>query len=194
MSYLTGTGTELIYINTASGTAKNTFTTEVSINDTAGMGERASLPAGFFNPPYGVGKTIRIMARGILSSTGTPTYTFTCRLGTTGSITSSIVLGSAALTTGSGVTNQIWEFEGDLVMRTIGAAGANSTVQGTGLVFSPGLASPFNYALFGSAASPGTVATVDVSIQNYINFNVACSASNAANSITLLQLQVWGLN
>lgn len=195
MSFLTGTSAELIYVNTASGTAKASFTSEVQINDVAGMGEQASLPPFFFgNQPYGIGKTIKILARGILSSTATPTYTFTVRLGAAGSTTAAIVLGSAAITTGSGVTNQLFEFQGDIVMRAIGAAGNNSTVQGLGTLVSPGLASPFEYALFGGAASPGTVATVDNTIANYINFNVACSASSASNSITLLQLQVMGAN
>lgn len=196
MSFLTGTNAELIYVNTAAGTAKNTFTTEVTINDTAGMGAQASLPAFFFpSSPTTAGKTIRIQARGILSSTGTPTYTFTTRLGVAGSTSAAIILGSAALTTGSGVTNQIFEFEGDVTLSApAGAAGANTTARGTGLIQSPGLASPFVASLFGGAASPGTVATVDTSITNFINFNVACSASSASNTITLLHLLVYGLN
>lgn len=194
MSFLTGTNLELIYANTASGTAKASFTSEVLINDTTGMGGQAQLPPNFWVPFYGEDKVIRIVARGILSSTGTPTYTFSTRLGAAGSTSAAIVLGSAALTTGSGVANQIFEFEGDVIMRSIGAAGANSTVQGLGLITSPGLASPFAYALFGGAASPGTVATLDTSITNFVNFNVACSASSSSNSIQLLQLEVWGLN
>jgi hypothetical protein len=185
----------LIYVNTASGTAKASFTTEVPINDVAGMGAIAELPPYFFgNTPYGVGKAIRIVARGILGSNGTPNYTFSVRLGAKGSTTAAIVLGSAALTTGSGVSAQLFELEGDIVMRTIGDVGAASTVQGLGMIHCGGLASPFAYPLFAGAASPGTVATVDTSITNYVNFNVTCSASHASNSVTLLNLQVWELN
>lgn len=196
MSYQSGTFSDLIYASTAAGTAKASFTSEVAINDTAGMGSVALLLPEFFNPNpnSGIGKAIRVVARGILSSTGTPTYTFSLRLGAQASTSAAIVLGSAALTTGSGVTNQIFEFEGDVVLTAIGAAGANSTVRGTGIITSPGLASPFMYALYGGAASPGTVATVDHSIANYFNFNVACSASAAGNTITLQQLLVYGLN
>lgn len=194
MSFLTGTNVELIYANVTSGTAKNTFTTEVQINDTTGMGAQAQLPPNFWVPFYGEDKAVRIVARGILSSTGTPTYTFSVRLGAAGSTSSAIVLGSAALTAGSTVTNQIFELEGDIIMRSLQGAGTNSTAQGLGMVTSPGLASPFTYALFAGAVSPGTVATVDASITNFINFNVACSASSASNSIQLLQLEVWGLN
>lgn len=196
MSFLTGTNMELIYASTAAGTAKNTFTSEVQINDTAGMGVQAHLPPDFWlpNKPQSVGRGIRIVARGILSSTATPTYTFTVRGGSAGSTSAGILLGSAALTTGSGVTNQLWEFQGEFILESIGAAGANSTGRGIGLLACGGLASPFSYALYGGAASPGTVATLDTSITNYINFNVACSASSASNTITLQQLLVYGLN
>lgn len=195
MSFLTGTGCELIYASTATGTAKASFTTEAQINDTAGMGVQAHLPADFWLPnPNQVGRAIRIVGRGILSSTATPTYTFTVRAGTAGSTSAAILLGSAALTTGSGVTNQMWELEGDIVLTAMGAAGANSTVRGVGMIVCGGLASPFQYPVWGGAASPGTVATVDTSITNFINFNVACSASSASNTITLQQLLVFGLN
>jgi hypothetical protein len=183
----------LIYRNTAPGTAKASFTAEVAINDTAGMGAQFSLPAGYFKAPD-IGHTLRIVGRGIVSSTATPTFTFTTRGGVAGSTASAILLGSAAITTGSGVANQLWEFQGDIILRTNLAAGANSTIEGLGLVSSPGgFASPFGYALFGGAAQPGTVATFDTSISNFLNFNVACSVSAAGNSIQLRQLEVWSL-
>lgn len=195
MSFLTGTNMELIYASTAAATAKASFTTEVQINDTAGMGVQAHLPPDFWLPnPNSVGRGIKVIARGILSSTGTPTYTFSLRAGAAGSTTAAILLGSAALTTGSGVTNQAFEFQGDIILTTMGAAGANSTIRGIGLLASGGLASPFSYPLYGGGASPGTAATLDTSITNYLNFNVACSASSASNTITLQQLLVFGLN
>lgn len=196
MSFLTGTNQELIYASTSAGTAKASFTTEVKINDTTGMGVQCHLPADFWQPnkAQSIGRGIRIVARGIVSSTGTPTYTFTCRGGAVDSITSAILLGSAALTTGSGIANQLWEFQGDVILESIGAAGANSTIRGIGLLACGGLASPFSYALYGGAATPGTATTFDTSITNYINFNVACSASSASNTITIQQLLVFGLN
>lgn len=196
MSFITGTNTELIYASTAAGTAKNTFTSEVQINDTSGMGVQAHLPPDFWlpNKPQSVGRGLYIYAEGIVSSTGTPTYTFTTRLGATGSTSAAIVLGSSAVTTGSGISNQSWIFQGYVILESIGAAGANSTVRGTGVVESGGFASPFSYSLYGAAASPGTVATLDTSITNYLNFNVACSASSSSNTITIQQLLLFGLN
>jgi hypothetical protein len=197
MSFLTGTNVETIYTSLNAGTAKNTFTSEVQINDTAGMGVQCHLPPDFWLANNGQpGRAIHITARGILSSTATPTYTFTIRSGASANTTSAILLGSAALTTASGASNLFWELQGDVVLTAIGAAGTNSTVRGIGTIISPGLTGT-NAGInpvYGGAASPGTVATLDTSITNYINFNVACSASSASNSITLQQLIVYGLN
>lgn len=194
MSLLTGTNMELIYTSLVAGAAKASFTTEIAINDTATMGVQAHLPPDFWLPnSTSIGRGIRIVARGLLSSTATPTYTFSVRGGAAGAITGAILLGTAALTTGSGVTNQIWEFEGDFVVKTMGAAGANTSGTGTGLISSSGTANKLD-PVYGGGATPGSVTTLDTSITNYINFNVACSASSASNSITLQSLQVWGLN
>lgn len=195
MSFLTGTNTELIYANTTAGTAKASFTSEVQINDVAGMGVQCHLPPDFWLPnPTSVGKGIRIVARGILSSTGTPTYTFTIRGGTAGNTSAAILLGSAALTTGSGVSNQPFELQGDVFLVSQGAAGANSTVRGTGMIICPGLATTIAGVGAGASLTTPTASTFDCSIANFLNFNVTCSASSASNTITLQSLQVYGLN
>jgi hypothetical protein len=194
MSFLTGTNTELIYASVAAGAAKASFTSEFQINDTATMGVQAHLPPDFWSPAQlAVGKAIRIVARGIFSVTGTPTWTFSVRGGAAGATSGAILLGSAALTAGSGVTNQIFEFEGDVVLKTIGAAGANSTIVGVGSIQSSGTANKID-SLYAGGSTPGSVSTLDTSITNYINFNVACSANSASNSITLQQLLIFGLN
>lgn len=194
MSFITGTNTELIYASTTAATAKASFTSEVQINDTAGMDVQAHLPPDFWLPSQrSEGQGIRIVARGILSSTGTPTYTFTVRLGSAGSTSAATALGSAALTTGSGVSNQIFQLEGDFVVTNIGATGANSSGQGVGLIWGSGFATTIN-PVYGGGTTPGTVSTLDTSITNYVNFNVACSASSASNTITLQQLLIFGLN
>lgn len=194
MSFETGTSCELLYASTAVGTAKASFTSEALINDTAGMGVQYHLPDDFWMPNQNqTGRGIRIVARGILSATGTPTYTFTIRAGPAGSTTAAILLGTNAQTTVSGPTNVMWELEGDIILTAIGATGNNSTVRGIGMLKSAGLATLLMQA-YGGGASPGTVATLDTSINNYINVNVACSASSASNSVTLQQLLVFGLN
>ncbi|HYS37277.1 MAG TPA: hypothetical protein VEO01_16795 [Pseudonocardiaceae bacterium] len=192
MSFLTGTNCELIYANDTAFTAKNTFTTEVTIDDQTGGGPAAFLPQGFVNYSR---KGLRIEARGILSSTGTPTYTLTLRSGTIGNITAAILLGSAALTTATTITNKGWEFEGSIIFKDPSGSGAASSGTGAGMITCPaGLASPFTYELWGGAAQPGSFSTFDPTIQNFLNFNVACSASSASNSIQLLEFLVYGLN
>lgn len=197
MSYITGSNVELLYASTATGTAKASFTSEfASLNDTAGMGAFAHLPPDFWlTNQTSIGRGIRVVCRGIVSSTGTPTYTWTIRLGSQASTAGPIVLGTAALTTSSGITNSYWELTGDVILTTLGAAGGNSTVRGIGMHSCGGISTNVGTnGVYGGAASPGTVATVDTSITNYINVNIACSASSPSNTITLQQLLVFGLN
>lgn len=201
MSTLNGfdSSTELIYASDGAATAKDTFTSEVTINNTGGMATQAKIPPQFWNSKSSspVGKTLRVVARGIVSSTGTPNYTLTLRGGGAASTSGPILLGSAALATASGIANVPFVFEGDITLETLGAAGANSTVRGVGSLLTDGYSAATTtrmYALFGGAASPGTATTLDPAITNYINFNVTCSASSSSNTITLLQLLVYGLN
>jgi hypothetical protein len=216
MSFITSTSTELIYASAAIGAPKASMTasTEFQINDVATMGVQAHLPVDFWLPsPTQIGRGIKIYAKGILSSTGTPGYTLRIRAGATGAgaaNTTSVILlgttpvvGTGVLTT-SGVPNAQWELEGEIFVTAMGAAGANTSIIGNGMFKCPGLATPFLplYAAVGNStttASPGTAVTagqvLDTTIANYINFNFACSAvANASNTVTLQQLLVWGLN
>lgn len=194
MSFITGTWAECLYASTAVGIERNTFTSEVILNDTASMGVQCHLPPDFFLPQKNqVGRGVRVVARGIFSTTGQPTFTLTVRAGSAGSTASAILLGTAAMGTVNNAVNELFELQGDVVLTGIGAAGTNSTVQGIGMVASPGLTVPLAKA-YGGAASPGTVATFDTSVVNYINVNAACSVSSASNKIQLQQLLVFGLN
>lgn len=196
MSFLTGTNVELIYASTAAGVTQASFTTEQQFNTTATMGVQASLPPSFWLPNQNaVGRGIKIVARGILASTASPTYTFTVRGGAAANVASTpIIAGTAAITTIAAATTSIWTFEADCILKTIGAAGGNSTLTSVGQVTCDGLLATANCAAYGAAVSPGTVATLDTSITNFINFNIACSASSASNTISLQQLLIYGLN
>jgi hypothetical protein len=196
MSFYTGTNEELLYASTSNGIARNTFTAEAVLNDTATMGPPAYVPKGFWLPSsgYSLGRAIRIDAWGILSTTASPTFTFTVRMGATQSTSAPIVLGSAATTAGATVTNKLWELHGIVALTAVGTTAGTATVRGYGTVASTGLATPFGADLFAGAASPGTVATVDTTIDNFISVNAACGTSSASNIIQLLQLYVHGLN
>jgi hypothetical protein len=192
----TGTWVETLYTSTGVGTAKNTFAVESQINDVAGMGVQARIPKDFWLPNNAqIGRGIRIKAAGIVSSTGTPTYTLTCRLGAQGNTTTAAILQTPAMTTVSGAANGFWEFEGDFILTAIGGVGANSSGRGIGHVLSGASAFATSiYPLFGGGASPGSISNLDTSVDNFVNFNANCSTSNVANQIQLLKLLVKGLN
>jgi hypothetical protein len=194
MAYLTGFY-ETIYASTAAGATLATFTTEAQLNTAGTMGVVAKIPASFWVANQNqVGRGFRVVANGVLGSTGTPTFTFTLRGGAAANITTNPLLaGTAALTLASGLTAVPWKFEIDLILSVMGAAGANSTLRGQGQLTVGGIAASI-WPLWGGGSSPGTVATVDTSIDNNLNLNVACGTSNAANTVTLNSMMVFGLN
>lgn len=195
-SFVTGTNVETIYTNGSVGTAKNTFTTEAVINDLAGMGMQPVLPGYFFLPgPETVGRGIRIVARGIYSTTAAPTWQTFVRIGAANATTGSNIGSIASTALGSTQTNLIWEYECDTTLVSFGSTLATTTMRSLG-IFTAAMTASTNIALgiFGGGASPGTVATFDISAVNYINFTAACGTSSSSNSIQLLQLMVMGLN
>jgi len=200
MSNLNPGNTELIYASNGAATAKDTFTSEVTINNTGGMSPQVRLPNDFWRAgkaSSAVGRTIKIVAKGIVSSTGTPTFTWTIRAGAAGSTTGPVLLQSGDLATASGISAVPWNLEGYITLETIGAPGGNSTIRGIGTLLTDGYSATATtkmYQLYGGAASPGTVTTFDTTIANFINFNITCSASSSSNTITLQQLLVYGLN
>ena len=196
-SALTGTWTECIFSNVADFTTLSSFTSEASL--LGGTNQQPAFPALFFNDNRARGRAITVRGMGVLSSTGTPTYTFTFRLGTTAgsSYLSGTQVGvTAALTTQSGVTNKQFWFEFDLISRTPGLGSGNTTLAGAGYIGSPGgLASPFFYPIQPTTPDTATwTATIDSSSTYYMNISCACSASSGSNAITLKHLIVAGLN
>ncbi|MGH7723289.1 MAG: hypothetical protein ACRENL_10765 [Candidatus Dormibacteria bacterium] len=194
MSFLTGIPTECLFTNTSDGTALATFTAEASL--LAGMsGAQPQIPAFFFFNEASLGKALKLRASGTVSSTGTPTFTFFVRMGTTiASVGGTSIGQSAAITTGSGISNQYWEIEVDLILRAFGQGSGNATLQAAGSIFSPGFASPFTYAMTPSASATAWTATFDTTATQYLNLSASCGTSNASNTVTLKQLTILGLN
>lgn len=196
-----GSYAEMMYSNIAAGTAKNTFTTEFQINDTAAMGPVFTLPAQYFNPQAGIGKTVRIIGSVIQLGTAStpPTWQLIHRFNPV--VTPAIpptgpnIGGMTTGVTGTTTASTLWRSELDVQMTIMAAAGGSSTMRGTGMVWSPtGFVSPFMAALLGSGASPGTVATFDWSLSNTLTYGVVCGTSLAANQVQLVSLMVLGLN
>lgn len=196
MSFVTGSVTELLYASTAAGATLSSFTTEAQLNTTATMGVLPHLLPDFWLPNQNqVGRGIRVEATGVLSTTGTaPTYNFLLRGGAAANISSAPILASTGtFTPAASLSSVVWKYEVNLVLSAIGAAGNNSTLRGEGVLTVGGITASA-WPIWGGGSSPGTIATVDTSIAQYLNLNVACGTSNASNSVTLNQMLVWGLN
>jgi hypothetical protein len=186
MGGVSRTYTEVFYENVADATVVASFTAEASL--LTGL-LQPIIGAEYFDRSDGVGRALRIVARGNVSSTATPTYTFTLRFGTS---SGGILLGTtAAITTGSGIANRVWEIEADVICRAVGA-GTSATAQTGGFIRSGGFASPFIYPIPNDSLT-WTVG-FDSTVANSLWLGVACSASSASNTIILKQLLVYGLN
>lgn len=165
----------------------NTFTSEASLLQ--GTNEQPTIPANFFGAPSSKFKRCSFHAFGVVSCTGTPTYTFQWRVSATQGATtlSGSSLGvSAAITMQSGVTNRMWEAWLHMINLTPGQGSGNCTVHCVGSVECfDGFASPFKYPMEPTTPPTATwTATMDGAVTNYINLSVTCSASSGSNSIT----------
>lgn len=139
----------------------------------------------FANDPK-AGKIYSIKAGGILSTGASGTLILIPQYGVLGGTT----LGtSITATVPVSLTAVPWKLEFDLVFRTIGAAGANSTCIGTGTFTSAGTA-----ATAGSAfvlAFGGTSAAVDATINSGITFSKTLSV---AGSVTVQYAYIFSRN
>lgn len=174
----------------------------------ASFTSEASLLTGFSQPVLWhpaldftqVGRQFRLSGRGVLSSTGTPTYLFKVRLGSTAMSADNLapplgtVIGaSAALTTGSGVSNVVWSFELLLTMVSAGIGSGKATITSSGLVYCTGL-SPTVGDLAPTNGSATWTTTCDSSVDNFFQVSATCSASSASNTIQLKHLELEALN
>ena len=197
MSGTKGTWQELMYINTSDYAATNTFSSETSLL-TAGPNLQPIIPANYFDESH-IGRTIIIEAFGVLGSTGTPTYTFQLRLGTTSGSTflSGTSIGvTAAITTASSVSNKWWHLRHVLTLYTAGIGTGNTTLSGAGYIVSPGgFATPFMYPFEPTTPDTATwTATIDNSLTQFLNLSCTCSSSNSSNTLTVKKLMMHGCN
>lgn len=174
----------LLFSSIADHTALSNFTSEASL--LAGTNQWPAFPALWFDGAAAVGKGFELDAMGVLGTTGTPTFTFTVRLGPALDLTGTAIAVSAAITGASGVTNKWWRLFLRAILRTPGQGAGNSTFSVAGFVESPGgFASPFAYALEPTTPDTATwtVAPIDSKVQNYLSLSVACGTANASNAI-----------
>lgn len=189
MSWITGLQTEALSSNNAVGTALASSTTATIISPASGA---AYVPAGFWPLSYGQGKAVLVKAFGVLSTTGTPTFTIGVYADTTqGTLNGSgAVAVSAATTMGSGVSNVPWSL--DVIISCVGT-GASGTFLSDG-VFQVGTTSVIQARVSSSTANPNTAFTLSTESAYYLEVGGTWGTSSASNTVTCYQMVVLGLN
>ena len=170
------------------GPTISTFTAATTLLPTQAI---YTLPANYFS----IGKTLRMRAAGQISSFTSGTFTFNASLGSLASPIS--VWTPGAITTVVSLTNQTWVLEIELTCRSVGS-GTAATIIGIGKITSPILTGGTSAAQAMTWLLPSTAPAVgsgfDSTITNVVNLFIACSVSNAANAITLMQYALESLN
>lgn len=175
-----------LWTNTADHTALASFTSEASL--LAGTNNIPVFGALFFDGKDKTGLWFELEATGIVSCTGTPTYTFGVRMGPLGTVSDPAIGVSAAITMQSGVTTKWWKMYLRAILRSPAQGATNSSISVDGYVMSPGgFAAPYIYPLEPTTPDTATWTASAFSslVQNYLQVSVACSASSASNTITL---------
>jgi hypothetical protein len=133
-----------------------------------------TLPANFSQL---AGATVfRLTARGVLSTTGTPTILLGFYYG---AVAGSALATTGATTTASGVTNVQWEISAETIIRTLGSSGTAWT-QGR---FELGTSATARSLLAFPGAAPAAV-TVDTTAAKVISVGAQWGTANASNTIT----------
>lgn len=138
---------------------------ETSLIGATGVGSLL-IPAGRLK----VGTTIRMLMKGVLSTTGSPNATWKWKLG-------AAVGASSASSPGAGLANAPFEIEGIMTVRSIGPAGsvvisAFSEIAGSAVG-----------SLTGRGVRSGVV-PLDTTIDNAVAFTYQWGTANAGNTIT----------
>jgi hypothetical protein len=141
--------------------------TLASFTAAASLFPDVTLPANFFSR----GRQLHLKCRGMWAATGTPTYTFSIKVG------SVVVITSAAVTV-SALTNQAIELE---AMIRIASEGTTGTLLGMGDLALGGVTGPNYLPATGTAPAPSSA--VDLTVAQTLAVQVACSASSASNTV-----------
>jgi hypothetical protein len=171
------------------GPTLSSFTTAATILPSQAI---YTLPANYFDK---IGKMLKMKAWGQMSSFTSGTFTFSATMGTLASPIT--VWAPGAITTVVSLTNQTWELEVDMVVRSVGS-GTAATILGVGRITSSILTGGTTGAQAMSWLLPSTAPAVgtgfDSTITNVVNLFCACSVSNGSNAITLMAYKLESLN
>lgn len=157
------------FTQTASKTVADSVTETTLFSTGEGL---LTFPVNAFQP----GSRVTIRAEGYFSTTGTPTLTFTTKLGSTTLTT------SGAVTTAT-VSGKLWKLEADFVCRTNGPTG---TVFGQGVVMLTTSGTVLtSYGMVTTAA-----VTIDTTAQQTVDLTVTWGTASASNTITCTNAEI----
>lgn len=160
---------ESLFWAVADGTAIANTTTETKIFN------NVVVPANYMAD----GRVLRIYAAGVLSTTATPTTTFTLRWG---GESGTVLAITEAITNGSGVTNANWSLLAYIQTRANGASGSLIVA---GQVFVNTSATAVVSHTFGASGFDAMAAvTVDLTADTQLALTADWSAASASNTLT----------
>ena len=192
MSGYTLTQPELYYSFSSAGTALATFTTEASLMGTYPIPQ---IPATFFSKLGNLSSAMKIRAfgqAGAVSAT-TPTFTISIRLlssATSWSAGGLLIGSTTALATVSGVTGGWWQLDVDVILRSIAAGAATSSVASAGTLSGSAFTSTGTMPAANTSAVVSTLDTTGATAY-YLWMSAACGTSNASNTISLQGLKIY---
>jgi hypothetical protein len=155
-------------LNATAGTAYANLNTIADVSPAP----QIVLPANLLD----VGQVLRLKAFGVLSTTATPTIILGFYYG---AVAGTALAASAAITTGSGVTNVPWELEYEGRVRSTGTAG---TIMGRGTMQLGTSVSAITFNPI-PATALATV-TIDTTTAKQITTGATWSAASASNTLT----------
>ena len=162
---------------TADGVAVANTTTETIIMPDV------SIPANYMQD----GRNLRLKVQGKHSTTGTPTLTFRLRWG---GVSGTVIALSPAFTTGTGVTNNLFEIELNIQTRANGSSG---TLLVVGSATVNGATVPVQAMCVGGASAPAST-TVDLTTATNLSITAQWGTQSPSNTLTGVTYLLESLN
>jgi len=193
MSGTNGTQLETLY-TLAAAITKNTFTTEAAISGVAGTNTICKIPAGFFqnDVPNPVGRALLMEADGAIGNTAAATFALQLGLDTTAGTKANAVVINTAYTPTAAVTAP-WALRVKYTCQAFSTTQMTLQVNGN-----------IKYESVASGGAPstaeqqvgfrGTLTGLSPTADLFIELFGTWSASNAANTTTIDQMMLFGLN
>jgi hypothetical protein len=140
-----------------------------------------------------VGKTLMVVAYGVISTTSTPNFTIGVTANTTqGTYNGSGVFATSAATAmASGASNQPWELQ---VLITCTATGGSGSFLADGMFKVYNGTSLIAARVSSSTANPNTALTLSTEVAYYVELAGTWGTSSSSNTVQCYNVSVLGLN